>query len=161
MMFVMDGEQIRWPVGRTPDESGVFVTNRISINATPEKVWSWLTYAQTWPEWYANSSNVVLPDDAEGRLKDKMTFRWRTFGVNLVSNVFEFVPNERLAWDGKSFGVDAYHAWRIIPTETGCDVLTEETQHGFLARLGNLFMPRRMSEQHQKWLEGLKAKAEG
>jgi hypothetical protein len=33
-------------------------------------------------------------------------------------------------------------------------VLTEETQTGWLARLGALVMPGRMSKWYQRWLEG-------
>ncbi|MBD9359731.1 hypothetical protein [Methylomonas fluvii] len=40
-----------------------------------------------------------------------------------------------------------------------CDVLTEETLHGWLARLGQLFLPKRMSKYQQIWLESLQAKA--
>jgi len=65
-----------------------------------------------------------------------------------------------LAWDAKGIGILAYHAWLIIPTASGCTVLTEETQYGFLCRLGKLFMPNRMHQYHQLWLEGLKRKAE-
>jgi len=61
-------------------------------------------------------------------------FTWRTFGVDLVSTVEEFVPGERIAWVAKASGVTAYHAWLITPTDLGCHVLTEETQHGELAR---------------------------
>ena len=35
-------------------------------------------------------------------------------------------------------------------------VLTEETLNGWLARLGALAMPNRMSRWHQRWLEGLR-----
>ena len=73
--------------------------------------------------------------------------------------VQEWVPNERIAWTGKAFGLDVYHAWLIEKTATGCHVLTEETQHGFMVRLGKLFMPNRMSTFHQIWLEGLRDNA--
>jgi len=39
-------------------------------------------------------------------------------------------------------------------------VLTEETQNGWLARLGKLLMPNRMAANHQLWLEGLSARGE-
>jgi hypothetical protein len=49
--------------------------------------------------------------------------------------VQEFVPYERLDWDAHGNGLDAYHAWLIIKTSQGCDVITEETQGSFLPRL--------------------------
>jgi hypothetical protein len=39
--------------------------------------------------------------------------------------------------------------WR---RDGGVYVLTEETQYGWLARLGALAMPGRMSKWHQRWL---------
>ena len=59
----------------------------------------------------------------------------------------------------RSPGVDAYHAWLLVPEATGTRVITEETQHGFLARLQKLFMPWHMKRGHQLWLEKLSEKA--
>jgi uncharacterized protein YndB with AHSA1/START domain len=92
-------------------------------------------------------------------LRKKTRFRWKTFGVTITSRVLEYVPNERIAWDAHAFGIDAYHAWVLQPSAKGCHVLTEETQHGWLARLGKMLMPNRMSKFHQIWLEGLESKA--
>ncbi|MBL0358572.1 MAG: SRPBCC domain-containing protein [Chitinophagaceae bacterium] len=152
--------KITWPAPFHPSISPVFVSNTIDINASPEKVWYWLTNATTWQEWYCNASKVKLMNQQGGSLQAGTIFRWRTFGANLRSEVKEFIPNERLAWDAKGIGILAYHAWLIIPTATGCTVLTEETQYGILCRLGKLFMPYRMYKYHQLWLEGLKRKAE-
>ena len=68
---------------------------------------------------------------------------------------------ERIAWDARGLGVLAYHAWLIWPTAEGCHVLTEESQHGWAARLGNLVRPTRMSHYHQLWLERLRNCAAG
>jgi hypothetical protein len=50
--------------------------------------------------------------------------------------------------------VHAYHAWAFERRDSGVYVLTEETQNGWLARLGALVMPGRMSRWYQRWLEG-------
>jgi hypothetical protein len=71
------------------------------------------------------------------------------------------VPQQRLAWNARGFGVFAYHAWLLEDTPGGCRVLTEETQHGWACRLGALVFPRRMSQQHQTWLERLAQQAAG
>jgi hypothetical protein len=49
--------------------------------------------------------------------------------------------------------------WILRPSSRGCLVVTEETQHGWLARLAGLLMPNRMSQFHQLWLEELEKKA--
>jgi len=94
-------------------------------------------------------------------LRAGVSFRWTTFGVRLDSKVEEFVPGERLAWTARATGIDAYHAWLIEKRVSGCYVLTEETQNGWLASLSNMLRPRNMSTQHQNWLESLQQKAAG
>jgi polyketide cyclase/dehydrase/lipid transport protein len=153
-----DMTKIRWPEHFEPSRCPVHVRNELAMTASAEAVWSCLVRAEEWPSFYPNSHDVKI-EDGSGVLSWESRFRWRTFGVSLQSTVEELVPGERLAWRALAMGVDAYHAWLIEPRGTGCWVLTEETQHGWLARLGNLVRPTRMSDQHQIWLEGLQKAA--
>jgi len=151
---------IRWPDKYSPDRTKVHVRNQLEMPMRAEVVWAWLVRAELWPTWYANSKRVVIEGGGPD-LRPGSSFRWTTFGVRLDSKVEEFVPNERLAWSARATGIDAYHAWLIENRPSGCYVLTEETQNGWLANLSNVLRPRNMSEQHQNWLEGLQRKAEG
>uniref|UniRef100_UPI0035CA8446 SRPBCC family protein n=1 Tax=uncultured Sphingomonas sp. TaxID=158754 RepID=UPI0035CA8446 len=144
---------IRWPAAYAPGVMPVHVVNTLAMAADPAAVWKRLIAAEGWPAFYTNASNVRV--DGGGDLRPGVTFRWRTFGVDLVSTVEEFVPGERIAWLAHGTGVIAYHAWAIAPAASGCIVVTEETQRGVMARLGKLLMPGRMHRQHQLWLEGL------
>ncbi len=155
--MTMDG--IIWPAGYAPADSPVHVVNHIDIAAPPSAVWNHLVRAADWPSWYANASKVAIAGGGRD-LSPGARFRWRTFGVGLDTVVQEWVENERIAWLATSFGVRAYHAWLIVPTAAGCRVITEETQHGFIARSGMALFPNRMHDWHQKWLEGLKALGE-
>ena len=156
----MDSSQsIRWPQRFDPRRAPIFVSNEIIATAPAEAVWAWLISAPLWPTFYSNSANVDL-DGGAAQLAGGMRFRWKTFGVNLHTEVKEFEPIQRIAWHAKGLGVDAYHAWLLTATaDGGCHILTQETQHGWLARLGKLLMPNRMHRQHQRWLEGLAATA--
>ncbi len=141
-------ESIRWPSEYEPLRSPIHVRNELAMPVPPERVWGWLVRAHLWPSWYENSKNVrflegVAPDLAAGT-----RFRWTTFGVTIESRVLEFEPYERLAWDAHAAGVHAYHAWLISKTPGGCHVVTEETQRGWMARLGKLLMPTRMYRFH-------------
>ena len=151
---------IIWPPEFEPTRSPVFVRNTIAVDAAPEVVWAWLVRAPLWPSYYANSSNVAIAGGGAA-LTAGARFTWKTIGVSLQSTVREFVPDQRLAWDAKGIGVWAYHAWLLDPEGQGCTVITEETQHGFLARLGSLVFPQRMGRWHQTWLEALQQKAKG
>lgn len=149
---------IHWPdhYARAP----VRVRNEVTIAAPPERVWPWLVRAADWPAWYPNSADVRIEGGAKDLSLDAH-FTWRTFGVAVRSTVREFVPLERIAWDGAGLMLDVYHAWLIEPRPSGCWVLTEENQHGLAARAQALFMPNRMREGHEVWLAALRAKAEG
>jgi uncharacterized protein YndB with AHSA1/START domain len=152
--------RIRWPARFDPALAPVHVRNELAIAAPAARAWTWLLRAEQWPAWYPNSSNVRVEGATAPNLGAGVRFRWRTFGVSLVTTVEEFVPGERIAWRAVSPGVDAYHAWLIEPRgDDGCWVLTEETQYGALARLGALVFPRRMFEGHALWLERLARQA--
>ena len=151
----MTEHAIRWPDRFSPAHTPVHVVNSLSMAARPDGVWRALVRAADWPGFYANASNVAIaggvPELAAGA-----RFTWRTFGVDLKSEVQEFEPNARIAWLATAPGVQAYHAWLITPESGGgCRVLTEETQRGLVARAGRMIFPGRMELWHQRWLEGL------
>jgi uncharacterized protein YndB with AHSA1/START domain len=150
---------IIWPERYAPDRVAAKVRNEIAISATPDIVWSWLVRARAWPSWYSNSRDVDIAGGA-AELTHGASFRWRTFGVLVTSTVREFVPHERIAWDGTATLLDVYHAWLIELRPGGCWVLTEEHQNGLAARAQALFMPNRMHAGHDDWLKRLKACAE-
>jgi len=136
----------------------VKVYNELMMDASPERIWAVLVRAALWPNWYPNSRNVHI----EGRGPDLYLgarFSWITFGVCLHSSVKEFTPNQRIAWTAKFVGVEAYHAWQIETVGQRTQVITEETQYGWLARAANFLMPNRMYDYHQLWLERLAREA--
>jgi uncharacterized protein YndB with AHSA1/START domain len=153
------GLAVRWPHRYSPTIAPVHVRNELEMDAPPEVVWAWLIRAQLWPAWYGNASDVTFLSGTPPDLSSGTRFRWKTFGIRLESKVQEFVPGERIAWDSRCIGVDAYHAWVIARTPGGSHVLTEETQHGWLARVAAAVRPRRMHTYHQIWLEQLRAAA--
>ncbi|MGD0611275.1 MAG: SRPBCC family protein [Anaerolineales bacterium] len=150
---------VLWPDRYEPRNCPVHVRNDLEMGAPQDHVWAWLVRATLWPTWYVNSANVQILEGGDPDLEKGTRFRWVTFGVKITSEVLEYVPGERIAYDAHAFGIDAYHAWLLLPTPKGCYVLTEETQHGWLVRFSNLFMPNRMHKFHQIWLEGLESKA--
>jgi len=151
--------EIRWPNHYEPSRCPVHVRNELDMAAPRDRVWAWLTRPTLWPTWYVNSANVEILEGPGPDLKEGTRFRWKTFGITIKSTVLECVPDERIGWEARAFGIDVYHAWVLLESAEGCHVLTEETQHGWLARLGKLFMPNRMHKYHQLWLVALEGKA--
>ncbi|MEM9364290.1 MAG: SRPBCC domain-containing protein [Bacteroidota bacterium] len=152
--------QINWPKDYTPEEAGFFVHNEIDVKATPEKVWNILLAAETWPEWYEGATNVNITSSNDGILKEDSVFQWKTMGLNFESTIQEFEPYSRLSWVSIKKSIKGYHAWLIIPTQDGCKLVTEESQHGFLTFLEKTFQPKKLEKLHQLWLEKIKEKAE-
>jgi len=156
----MTDPTIRWPERFLPDRAPVHVVNSLDIAASPQAVWAVLIRATRWSEFYGNASKVAIEGGGPDLFEDAR-FTWRTFGVDLVTQVREFEPCERIAWLATAPLIEAYHAWLIVPTPGGCRVITEETQQGLAARVGRVLFPGRMERQHQLWLEGLAVAARG
>lgn len=152
--------EINWPEEFRPENCDTHVRNDIYINASQEVVWGWLINAARWPEWYPNSSNVRILNKDSNVLTAGVKFAWTTFGDNIISEILEYVPNERIAWGATSEGIEVYHAWLIKKTDAGSYVLTEETQKGPKAVLLKKAYPTAMYDGHQLWLERLKKKSE-
>src|ERR1700744_4076961 len=85
----MTDAAIRWPDRFSPDCAPVHVVNAITVAASPEAVWKVLIRAAEWPDYYANASKVIVegggPDLSAGA-----RFTWKTFGVDLQTQVTEF-----------------------------------------------------------------------
>ncbi|MGB5546527.1 MAG: SRPBCC family protein [Polyangiales bacterium] len=146
---------INWPERFRPEASAVHVVNSLQMDASSQSVWNCLVRATDWPDWYPNASNVNILGAASDTLELGTRFRWKTFGVTIECTVEEFQPAERLAWSSESFGMSVYHAWLISPRPQGCYVVTEETQNGFIPRIGKVLAPGRMHKFHQIWLDRL------
>lgn len=126
----MHNEKIIYPSKFEPSNCPVFVRNEIEIKASPERVWFWLTNASTWHEWYFNASRMHIINQHSGHLLSGTKFTWKTFGANLQSEVKEFEPHQRLAWDAKGMGILVYHAWLIVPTGLQSDNRGNATRLG-------------------------------
>lgn len=145
---------IKWPEKYSPERTAVHVHNELEMSVPPERVWAWLIRADIWPTWFPRAKAVRIQGGGRD-LQPGSAFRWRISGVSLRSTVDEFVPYERLSWSAHATGIDAYHVWLIERTQSGCRVVTEENQNGWLARLSQATRPQSMYQLHEAWLNGL------
>jgi uncharacterized protein YndB with AHSA1/START domain len=151
---------IQWPQDLVPGRAPVYVRNVMSIAAPIENVWEWLIRAELWPTWYPNSHRVRIERGPKVDLGLGTEFVWRTFGVVLRSRVTEFSAPNIIAWNARSLGIQAYHAWTLMERSEGCEIVSEETQRGIMARLGSILLPNRMFCWHQIWLSRLAVRAQ-
>lgn len=149
-----------WPEKYTPSRSAFFVSNSIEVAATPEKVWNILINAIEWEQWYSGARDLVLSGNHDSTLQPGTSFQWRTMGLRFTSHVKEYIPAKRLAWESVKPSIQGYHIWDIIPTTTGCTIITEEAQNGRLTFFERIFQPRKLSRLHDEWLLNLKTRAE-
>ena len=152
--------QIHWPAGYELSETQFYLHNQVDIEASPETVWNILIRAEEWPEWYEGMTDVSVTDSSEGILAQGSRMTFNTMKREFEATVTEFAPYERLGWESLNPKLNAYHAWLILPTSTGCRVITDESQNGRLAGLQKVFRPRKLKRLHDVWLAELKEKAE-
>jgi uncharacterized protein YndB with AHSA1/START domain len=156
----LDVDSIRWPDGFRPGESAVHIHNELVIPAPLSAVWQALIRAGKWPEWYPNVGDIHFVSHAGPVLRERSRIRWNTYGFRIASQVLEFEPETRLAWNVQGLGVSGYHAWLLTPLDAHTTrVVTEETENGWLASLSKLLAPRRVEKKHQLWLEALSQEA--
>ena len=155
-----NSKEIQWPEDYQPEESKFFVHNEIDINASAEIVWSVLIQADAWEDYYEGASNLKLIDNTDGRLAESTVFTWKTMGLDFTSTIKEFEAPYRLSWESDKKSIRGYHAWLIIPTENGCQLITSEAQHGFMTFLQKVFVPNKLERLHNEWLTQIKYKSE-
>jgi uncharacterized protein YndB with AHSA1/START domain len=150
---------VQWPPQYDPRRSAIHALNDIDVSAPPEVVWRLLVDAEQWSSYFPAEDQVkILTGGSELALGTKYSRVTVGFPMSLV--VTQYEPLRRLAWattvDGDETGSRAYHGWVITPTDSGCHVLTEETQQGrwFLEELGRKH-PGALYQYHQQWVECL------
>jgi hypothetical protein len=149
-----------WPQKASPRECPIYACNAILVRADAPTIWSFLISALHWPEWYPYSADVRIAQNAE-QLGYGVYFDWRTFDVSVHSQVEEWEPNRRIAWNAKAFLASTYHRWTIQAASNGfTQVVTEETQRGPLPTLLRPYLARRLKVQHETWLQNLKCLSE-
>jgi len=148
----------RWFLG-DPD-ADLFAHNELLIRAPCKRVWPHLVDAPTWPEWYSNSQNVKLLNSRDGKLHQDTRFTWDTFGVDIESQIHEFVPDSRIGWFGEGTGMHAYHTFLLLPRAKGCYIVTEEVVTGAGAVEFRKKDPGAMHRGHDLWLSSLQKVSE-
>ena len=151
---------MKWPIGMEPENVPVYARNEIVIAAPPPTVWRWLCRAELWPSWYSNCSAMTI-DSPPGHheLESGTEFTWKTFGAQIHSRVLVFEPNRELGWDAHGI-LTAYHGWTLESEDSGCRVITEETQRGFVPTIARWYLRGMLVRGHQTWVEELKRVAE-
>jgi uncharacterized protein YndB with AHSA1/START domain len=146
---------ISWPEEHTPERSAFHAVNELEIAAEPEVVWAWLVRPDLWPTYYSNAKLIKHLEGAWPKVELGSRFRWWSFGAFVTSEIVEYEPPVRIAWDAKELGGRGHHGWLLRAEGGGTFVRTEETQKGWGIQAVKPALRPLMVRYHQRWLEGL------
>lgn len=127
------------------DKKPVVASAEIVANAPIQKVWEIETDLNHWRDWNSDIESM----EVKGDIGVGTVFVWKAGGITIASTITEYEPKKRLAWKGKTFGIDAYHIWNFIDRGDSTYISTEEKFTGILP----WFLPGTMRGQIDKALK--------
>ena len=131
-------------------------SDQIEIEAPQETVWEVLATFEDWPSWNPDVKSMSI----EGPVAPGTEFRWKA-GPGTITSTLQHVDRPRvIAWTGRTFGVNAFHVWRLEPRDGKTFVQTDETFDGLIARLFRGRMGKTLAQGLESGLRHLKAEAE-
>ncbi len=158
-MEAADSATINWPEEHRPEVSAFLAVNKLQTDAPRDAVWAWLTRPDLWSSFYSNARLARGISGPWPEIELGSRFRWLTFGAMITSEVVEYDPPERLAWSAKGLGARGHHAWVLLERRGGTFIHTEETERGWGIAVAKPVLRPMMVRMHQRWLEGMAAKA--
>ncbi|AKJ00359.1 uncharacterized protein YndB with AHSA1/START domain [Archangium gephyra] len=128
------------------------------IRASPEKIWTILTDGASWPQWDPSCEKI------EGRIApgEKLkAFTKLSPGRAFPVKVSEFVPHQKMTWSGgMPLGLfKGVRTFTLTPRGDQVEFTLHEVFSGPMLALIGGSIPD-MSEAFQKFVEGLKRRAE-
>jgi uncharacterized protein YndB with AHSA1/START domain len=134
----------------------VVASTTTEISAARDVVWEVLSAVENWPSWNPDVESVVM----HGGLAGGSEFSWKAGPGTITSRVQEVEPPRRLAWSGRTFGIEAMHVYALEARETTTLVLTEESYDGLLARFFRRRLQKMLDGRLESDLRHLKSEAE-
>ena len=137
-------------------QAPVIGTSEIEIVAAPTVVWAVLTDIAEWPSWNSDVKSVSMQEG----LAEGSAFRWKA-GPGTITSVLQTVePPRRIAWSGKTLGIQAMHIYALEARNGATFVRTEESYDGLIARLFRGPLQKTLSGSLESGLRHLKAESE-
>ena len=127
------------------DKEPVAASAEIVANAPIKRVWEIETDLDNWSNWNSDIESM----EVKGDIGVGTVFVWKAGGITIESTITEYEPNTRIAWKGKTFGIDAYHIWNFTARGDTTHISTEEKFKGILPWL----LPGTMRDQIDKALK--------
>ena len=87
------------------EHAPVVAATEIEIAAPREVVWQVLTAIDRWPSW----NPAVKSASLLGAVEEGTEFRWKAGPGTIVSKLEVVDAPHRIAWSGRSMGINAFH----------------------------------------------------
>jgi uncharacterized protein YndB with AHSA1/START domain len=136
--------------------AAVVASSETEIAAAREVVWEVLTGIEQWPSWNPDVMSVSM----RGGLADGSEFRWKAGPGTITSRLEHVEPPRRLAWSGRTFGIEAMHFYALEARDGMTLVRTEESYDGLVARLFRRRLQKTLDGALESGLRHLKVEAE-
>ena len=138
-------------------DAPVYEAGDLDVQARPEAVWDTLTDLASWPRWSPGVQSVT----AHGPFAVGTRFAWKAGPGTIKSEVIAADRPGAAAWRGRTFGIDAVHAWSIEARGPGAThVHSAESWSGLLPRVLPAAMRKMVRRALDDGLAALKAEAE-
>jgi uncharacterized protein YndB with AHSA1/START domain len=131
-------------------------TSETEIAAAPEVVWEVLIGIAHWPSWNPDVKSAAV----DGELAEGSEFRWKAGPGTITSTLQRIERPRRITWTGRTFGVNAMHAYALEPRGGKTFVRTEESYDGFVARRFRGQLQKRLDRALDDGLRHLKTEVE-
>jgi uncharacterized membrane protein len=138
------------------ESAPVIGRSETEIDAPVETVWDVLTAVESWPAWNPDIKSVSL----EGELAEGASFRWKAGPGTITSTIREIDAPRRIAWTGKTFGINATHVYRLEDRNGKTFARTEESYEGLVARVLRRSLQKTLDKALEQGLAHLKREAE-
>jgi len=148
-----DAEPSEHGINRTAPVVG---TSEIEVAAVREVVWDVLTGIEHWPSWNPDVKSVSM----HGALAEGSEFHWKAGPGRITSTLEHVEAPRRVAWSGRTLGLNAMHVYALEARNGTTLVRTEESYDGLVARLVRARLQKTLDGALASGLRHLKAEAE-
>jgi uncharacterized protein YndB with AHSA1/START domain len=138
------------------ESAPVIGRSETEIDAPVETVWDVLTAVESWPAWNPEVKSMSY----EGELGEGASFRWKAGPGTITSTIREINAPRRIAWTGKTFGINATHVYRLEDRNGKTFARTEESYEGLVARVLRRSLQKTLDKALEQGLAHLKREAE-
>ncbi len=140
----------------------MLIEETINITAPLERVWDVFLNLTCWADWNTILTNVSSAETCliEGS-KFSCCIRPYAFSIYFQPKVIEVIPNKKIVWTGRKYGVSSLHEFFFDETPDGSLIRSRENFSGLPIRVGGFLFPRKkLTALTTSFLEDLKQASE-